>query len=154
MASTLDLIGTYECKLDNKNRLAVPSGLLKQLPPENEGHFVINRGFESNLMLYPSTEWNRVRAEVEKLNRFDPTVRQFVRNFYRYANPLKLDSSKRLLLPKALLDYAGIQDALLISCIGPEIEIWNPEWYASEISMPPQDFALLAKQLLVPQQGD
>jgi MraZ protein len=153
----LDLIGTYECKLDSKNRLAMPSGLLKQLPTdpaENDGHFTLNRGFETNLMLYPSSEWSRVRAEVLKLNRFDPEVRQFVRNFYRYAHLLKLDGSKRLLLPKSLLDYAGITDILLISCMGPEIEIWNPDFYTSEIAMPPQDFSQLAKKLLAPQQGD
>jgi len=147
----LDLIGTYDCKLDNKHRLAVPSGLLKQLPPENDGRFIINRGFEANLMLYPAAEWDRMRTNVEQLNRFDPEVRQFVRNLYRYANPLKLDSNNRLLLPKSLLEYAGIKDELLISCVGPEIEIWNPDFYASEIAMPPQEFAQLAKKLLVRQ---
>ncbi|MCB1716466.1 MAG: division/cell wall cluster transcriptional repressor MraZ [Candidatus Competibacteraceae bacterium] len=149
----LDLIGTYECKLDTKNRLAVPSGLLKQLPPDNEGRFVLNRGFEINLMLYPAAKWERIRAEIEKLNRFDPEVRQFVRNFYRYANLLKLDSNNRLLLPKTLLEYAGIKDELLISCTGPEIEIWNPDQYDNEIALPPQDFAQLAKKLLVPHDG-
>ena len=145
----LNLVGTYECKLDSKNRLAVPSSLLKQLPPENDGRFVINRGFETHLKLYTGAEWDRVRQSVDALNRFDPKVRRFVRNFYNYASPIKLDASSRLLLPKTLLEYAAIQDELVIYCLSNEIEIWNPELFQRENAMTSEEFADLATELLV-----
>ena len=145
----LSLVGTYDCKLDSKNRLAVPSGLLKQLPLENDGRFVINRGFETHLKLYTSAEWERIRQSVDALNRFDPTVRRFVRNFYNYASGLKLDNSNRLLLPKTLLEYAAIQDELVIYCLGSEIEIWNPALFSRENAMTPEEFSELASELLV-----
>ena len=142
------LVGTYDCKLDSKNRLAVPSGLLKQFPPENDGRFVINRGFETHLKLYTSAEWESIRQNVDALNRFDPKVRRFVRNFYNYASGLQLDSSNRLLIPKPLLEYAAIQNELVIYCLGSEIEIWNPELYIRENAMSPQEFSDSAADLL------
>ena len=147
----LSLTGTYDCKLDSKNRLAVPSNLLKQLPPENDGRFVVNRGFETHLKLYTSAEWENIRQSVDALNRFDPKVRRFVRNFYNYASSLQLDSHNRLLLPKNLLEYAAIQNELVIYCLGSEIEIWNPDLYQQANAMTPQEFSDMATELLVNQ---
>ena len=49
----LNLIGEYECKLDSKSRLLFPAGLKKQLPVAADYTFVLNRGFEKCLVLYP-----------------------------------------------------------------------------------------------------
>ena len=37
------LLGEYECKIDGKGRLRLPSALIEQLG-EEKGSFVINRG--------------------------------------------------------------------------------------------------------------
>ena len=47
--TTTNLIGEFECKLDDKGRIIFPSALKKQLAPEFQEKFVINRGFEGCL---------------------------------------------------------------------------------------------------------
>ena len=53
----VNLIGEFDCKIDVKGRIMMPSALKKQIPPESEERFVINRGFEKCLVLYPMSEW-------------------------------------------------------------------------------------------------
>ena len=62
------LLGEYECKLDAKGRLRVPSGLISQLGEGEKQKFVVNRGFEKCLVLYPLPLWRKISAEIDALN--------------------------------------------------------------------------------------
>ena len=107
-------LGEFECKVDPKGRIMLPAGLKKQLSPAAEGRFVINRGFEKCLVLYPLNEWQTISAEVNKLNLYNKKNRDFARYFFRGASELMLDGTNRLLLPKALTEYAAIDKDLIL----------------------------------------
>ncbi|NQY05883.1 MAG: MraZ N-terminal domain containing protein, partial [Flavobacteriaceae bacterium] len=67
----VNLIGTYECKVDVKGRLMLPVSLKKQLNPMLQEGFVLKRAvFQSCLELYPMSEWNVLMQKMHKLNRF------------------------------------------------------------------------------------
>ena len=57
----LSFLGEYDCKVDSKGRLKMPSGLKRQLHPDDQDKFVLSRGIEEHLNLYPLKEWNIVR---------------------------------------------------------------------------------------------
>ena len=80
-------LGEYEATLDAKGRFLLPAGLKKQLA-EGELQFVINRGFEKCLTLYPMKSWEPIYAEISKLNDFDPKVREFRRYFMNGATEI------------------------------------------------------------------
>ena len=66
----VNLIGTYECKVDAKGRLMVPAALKKQLTPVLQEGFVLKRSvFQPCLELYPMGEWNELMRKVNGLNR-------------------------------------------------------------------------------------
>ncbi|HEX2627584.1 MAG TPA: MraZ N-terminal domain-containing protein, partial [Chitinophagaceae bacterium] len=50
-------LGEFEATLDTKGRFLLPAGFKKQLPEEESNRFVINRGFEKCLTLYPVKNW-------------------------------------------------------------------------------------------------
>ena len=108
-----NLIGEFECKIDAKGRFMLPAGLKKQLPPEVQDRFVINRGFEKCIVLYPQNVWKVISDEVNQLNLYNKKNRDFVRYFYRGASESVLDSVNRLLLPKQLIQYAGIDKEIV-----------------------------------------
>lgn len=141
-------LGEFECKLDGKGRLAMPAGLLRQLAPTDPESFVLNRGFEQHLVLYPRKEWGRITHEIDQLNLYVKKNRDFVRYFYRGATELKLDASHRLLLPRRLLEYAAIEDHTVLFAYGQRIEIWAASLYDSLISDEPEDFADLAEEIM------
>jgi len=141
-------LGEFPCAVDNKNRLRVPTGLLKQLLPGDAGKFVINRGFEKCLVLYPASEWSRIFARINKLNTFKKENREFKRTFLRGATELVLDSAERILVPKQLMDYADIKDEVILSANGSIIEMWNPEHYDTLMSGDSDKYSDLAEKVM------
>lgn len=74
-------LGEYECKVDAKGRLRLPSLLLKQLNGAEQAGFVMNRGFEKCLVLHPKHEWERITTELNELNLYVQKNRDFLRFF-------------------------------------------------------------------------
>lgn len=147
MAKT-NLIGEFECRVDDKSRVILPSGLKKQISPEAQDRFVINRGFEGCLVLYPMNVWRETTASIDSLNLFVKDNRKFVRFFYNGATELTLDGQNRLLLPKSLLEYAGIDREIILFAYADRIEVWNKSTYQQLLDGEPEDFAGLAERVM------
>jgi MraZ protein len=142
------LIGEFDCKLDAKGRLMVPSGLKKQLPAVDAEGLVIHRGFEKHLTIYAKAEWDKITAELAQLNQYEKKTREFIRYFTRGATELSLDASGRALLPKALLEYAGIKSEVVLSCQFSKIEVWDKNTYDTQLDNEPENFANLAEEVM------
>ncbi|MCO6485239.1 MAG: division/cell wall cluster transcriptional repressor MraZ [Saprospiraceae bacterium] len=140
-----DLVGNYDCRLDEKGRLKLPSELLAQLGPDHADTFVLNRGFEKCLVLYPKVVWERFTEQVRMIPDFSGTARQFRREFYRDSYRLVKDGAGRLLFSRGLLDYAGIDRDVTLECQGDKIEIWKTDAFEGT-RMNPEDFAELAEK--------
>ena len=131
----LNLLGEYDCKLDSKGRLMIPSGLKKQLQNVVGEGFVINRDlFEKCLVLYPMQEWQRVSSQVGALNRFVRKNVLFIRRFNNGATRVDLDSNNRLLVPLSLGSYAEFEKDVKVIGTGDRIEIWSKKNYESMLS--------------------
>ena len=145
----IGFLGEYEVTMDAKGRFLLPAGFKKQLGEESASQFVVNRGIESCLTLYPMQSWEPIFSEVSKLNEFDPKVRQFRRYFLNGATNLELDSAGRLLIPKALIEYAGLEkDVVLVSAVN-KIEIWDKNRYNKFFeSFSPESYSELANEVM------
>lgn len=141
-------LGEYEIKMDDKGRILFPAGLRKQLSPESQERFVVNRGFENCLALYPLTEWQRISSQVNTLNPYVQKNREFMRFFYRGATELALDGTGRLLLPKRLLEYAGIEKEIILAAYANKIEIWSGQKFNEMQGTESDDFAALAEEVM------
>ncbi|MEI7490279.1 MAG: division/cell wall cluster transcriptional repressor MraZ [Bacteroidota bacterium] len=148
MAPVTNLIGEFECRLDDKSRVILPSGLKKQISQEAQDKFVINRGFENCLVLYPMNEWKSISEEINRLNLYNRKNRDFARYFYRGATELTLDNASRLLLPKSLLSYAGIVRDVVLFAFSNRIEVWARDRYEKLMTAEPEDFSLLAEEVM------
>lgn len=143
-----NFLGEYECKLDAKGRVMLPAGLKKQVQPAAQEKFVINRGFEKCLVLYPMNEWEQISKDVNKLNMYVQENREFVRRFYNGATELELDATGRLLLPKRLLEYAGVDKDVVFFAYANRIEIWSKDAYDKLMNEDSTDFASLAEKVM------
>lgn len=147
------LLGEFDCKLDAKGRLMVPAALKKQLPDAENDGLIINRGFEKNLVIYPKNVWDAVVADLAKLNIYDQENRAFVRAFTRGATELSLDAAGRVLLPKSLVEYAGIGSDLVLACQLDRIEVWDKKAYEDIFDDVPANFASLAQKVMGDKKG-
>jgi MraZ protein len=144
-------LGEYEATLDPKGRFLLPAGIKKQLPEGEGSHFVVNRGFEKCLTIYPMSSWTPLFERISRLNDFDPKVREFRRFFLNGAISTELDSAGRMLVPKNLMEHAGLEkDIVLVSAVN-KIEIWSKSTYQQLFdTLSPDAFSELAAQVMAP----
>jgi MraZ protein len=145
----IGFLGEFEATLDPKGRFLLPAGIKKQLAEADGNLFVINRGFEKCLSLYPMKSWEPLFADISKLNEFDPKVREFRRYFLNGATNVEPDSAGRLLVPPNLKEHAGLQkDIVLVSAVN-KIEIWDSIKYHQLFdSFSAEDFSSLARDVM------
>lgn len=142
------LLGEYDSTVDAKGRFLLPAGIRRQLP-EDGTQFVMNRGFEGCVTMYPMYSWEPLFAKISKLNEFKPKVREFRRTFLAGVTQVDLDSAGRVLLTKNLMDYAGISKDIVIVAAGEKIEVWDKEKYNKLFEKhTPDSFSDLADDVL------
>ena len=143
------LIGTYECKIDVKGRLLIPSAFKKQLAPVIAKGFVLNRAvFQNCLELYPLEEWEDLIKKVNSLNRFKKKNNDFIRRFTAGVKFIELDNNGRLLIPKDLIEFSNINREVTLSSSVNIIEIWDKVSYEKAIVDSRDDFAKLAEEVM------
>lgn len=146
--------GEYECKLDAKGRLRMPSPLLRQLGGSGPFTFFVNRGFEKCLMIYPEKVWENTLERINELNVYRTEDRNFIRYFFRGVSDVTTDATDRILVNKGLLDYAGIRKDVILFAYLDRIEMWDKKTYDEWLNREPEDFANLAERVLGKAQTD
>jgi len=144
----LQLLGEFECKIDNKGRMRLPSSLIRQLGTEGTHTFVINRGLEKHLVIYPKKVWDVLVQKVNALNPYVKKNREFIRYFFRGATEVTIDGTDRIMLTKRLLEYAGIEKNAILFAVNNKIEIWAKDKYDNNMDQEPENFSDLAEDVM------
>ena len=109
----MSFTGEYNNIIDQKNRLSIPAKYRKALDTVNNKTFVLTKGFDECLFLYPLEEWRIVEKQLSSLSTIKGKNRSFIRSIVRYANYLKYDSQGRVQIPDILLNYSNIKKMYL-----------------------------------------
>ena len=119
--------GQYEHSIDEKGRISFPAKMRKLLSPAAQDRFVVVRGLEGCLSLYPENEWENVETALNQANNFTRAGHIAKRNFLRYAEDVALDKQNRIAIPAEHSSFAGINSKAVFIGMGQYIEIWSPE---------------------------
>ncbi|MFK7973227.1 MAG: division/cell wall cluster transcriptional repressor MraZ [Bacteroidia bacterium] len=142
------LTGQFDCKVDAKGRFLMPSALRKQLPEDEQSDFVVNRGLEKCLVIYPRRVWDSMMEKIYAKNQFIEKNRRFARRFTAGSKELALDGSDRVLLPKNLIGYAGLGKEIVLLCQYNRVEVWDKAAFDAALEMEDEDFADLAEDVM------
>jgi MraZ protein len=142
------LVGEFEVRIDAKGRFLFPSGLRKQLSPDAQENFMLNKGFEDCLTLYPMNEWNTLSDKLSKMNLFKPKNRMFYRLFHQGAKQINLDNAGRVLVPVTHMERVGLSKDVMLIAYNDRIEIWDKSKYFEMIEVSMADFADLADEVM------
>jgi len=119
-------IGEYAYSLDSKGRVNIPAKFRQSLSADSQNTFVITRGLDPCIWVYPLEQWKEIENNLRNLSSVKNIHRTFVRDTARYASPSTYDKQGRITLTPSLTEYAGLEkDVLIIGMIN-KIEIWNP----------------------------
>ena len=140
--------GSYSYSVDSKGRINIPAKLRKYVSPEANDTFVVTRGFEKCLFLYPLDEWNMLEGSIRGLSPSNSQHRFITRTLLQYATETQLDGQSRITIPKELLLFAGIEDQVLIVGVLERIEVWNPKEYEAYMSLQTDSYENVAQSVL------
>jgi len=144
--SDIMFMGEYTHSMDTKGRLIIPSKLREDLTEK----FVITRGLDNCLFLYPLPEWNTLEEKLISLPMTSKNARNFVRFFFSGASECELDKQGRISLPSNLRDYADFEHEIVIIGLANRIELWAKEkWdsYMNEVENSYEDIADAMEEL-------
>lgn len=117
------LTGEYEHRLDTKGRLIMPSKLREELGCT----FMITKGLDNCLYVYPNDEWQQFADKLNHLPMTNKSARQFKRFFNSGAVKCETDAQGRVIIPQTLRTFANIEKDVVIIGNGEKAEIWNKE---------------------------
>ena len=127
------LMGEYNHSLDAKGRVILPADFRVELGES----FIITKGLDNCLFIYPQSEWEQLSVKLRQLPLAKTEARAFVRFFFAGARQVELDKQGRFLIPATLRQHASLKkDAVLIG-VSNRIEVWSKdEWlkYTEEIT--------------------
>ena len=145
----ITFIGDYTVRLDSKGRLSFPSAFKKQIREAIANGFVLKRDvFETCLIMYPMEEWERQTKMIRaRTNPYNKEHARFLRMFFSGTAEVSLDANNRMLIPKRLLEFAGVKDEVVLAGQSEKIEIWSSDQYG-KVSRADDDFAAMAEKIL------
>lgn len=145
----INILGTYECKADSKGRIMLPAPLKKQVAAVISDGFVVKRSvFNKCLEIHPMSEWNKIVNQVNQLNRFIKKNNDFIRSYMSGLKIVNLDSSSRILIPKDLIVFAGLEKQIVLSSSVNIIEVWDKKEYEISVSKSLKNFGDLAEEVM------
>lgn len=117
------LTGEFNHSIDSKGRLIIPSKLRDSLGE----HFVITKGMDGCLFLYPENEWEAFEEKLRTLPLTNKKARDFKRFFLGSAVEGEIDKQGRVLLSSSLRTYANLEKEVVLAGVLDKVEIWSKE---------------------------
>ncbi|MBO5929209.1 MAG: division/cell wall cluster transcriptional repressor MraZ [Clostridia bacterium] len=122
------LYGRFQHNIDAKGRLFVPAKLRDKLGST----FIAAAVMDHCVCLYSLEEWNKLQEGLAQMPM--TKARKLQRYLSANAEDVQVDSQGRILLPKHLQQYAGLEKEALVIGAGNRAEIWNPTAYESDVA--------------------
>ena len=135
-------MGEYHQKIDDKGRLTIPSKLRYELGES----FIVTRGLDNCLFIYPKEVWNQVISKYKELpNTKD--ARNFMRFFLSGATEVNFDKQGRINIPMPLIKYSDLLKDCIVIGVNERLEIWSKENWDSFIENNEENLSDIADKL-------
>lgn len=135
-------MGEYHHAIDEKGRLTLPSKIREQLGYD----FVVTRGLDHCLFIYPRVDWQRIIDTYKSLpNTRD--ARNFMRFFLSGATEMNVDKQGRINIASPLIHYASLEKDCIIIGVNDHLEIWSESIWNQFMDENEENFSEIADNL-------
>lgn len=135
-------MGEYHYSIDEKGRLTIPAKLRYELG-EN---FIVTRGLDGCLFIYPKDEWENIIKKYKELpNTKD--ARNFMRFFLSGATVCEFDKQGRININTPLTKYAELKKDCVIIGVNDRLEVWSKERWETFIDTNEDSLSDIAEKL-------
>ncbi|MGQ9818978.1 MAG: division/cell wall cluster transcriptional repressor MraZ [Candidatus Kapaibacteriales bacterium] len=141
--------GKEEYSLDQKGRLSIPQYMRREMNPEARDTLTLAYGYRKCILAYPLDEWKKkIYSKLIKINQFNQENDKVITFFVANSKEVTLDAQNRITIPKNFLQYAKIENKVLIVGKIDHIEIWNPDEFARVYTFDENELAKIFEKVL------
>lgn len=118
-------LGEYQTKFSGQGRIILPKKFRKELLDNKE--IILSRGFEGCIWGYLSKFFEKDVERQLAVLATEKEARYLRRYLFSGAEEILLDEQGRFVIPKNLIEYANLQNEVVLIGTGDHFEIWNPQ---------------------------
>jgi len=137
-------MGEYQHTIDEKGRLTIPAKFREGLG----NSFVITRGLDQCLFVYPMEEWKQLEQKMKALPFTKADARAFTRFFFSGATECEWDKQGRVSIPSNLRQHAGLQKECVVIGVSNRVEVWSKERWEEYFAQSEDSFGEIAEKLV------
>jgi len=137
-------MGEFQHNMDAKGRIIVPAKFREGLGEM----FVVTRGLDGCLFVYPKDEWEILEQKLKKLPLTKKDARAFTRFFFSGAVECDVDKQGRVNLPQPLRDYANLKKECIVIGVSNRIEFWAKDKWDVYVEDSEESFVEISENLL------
>ncbi len=134
--------GANKITVDAKGRIAIPTRYRERLSERCDSQLIVTVDRDYCLLMYPLPDWEDLERRLMRLPSLNRQVRRLQRLMVGYATEVDLDGHGRVLLPRELREYAGLEKQAILIGQGNKFELWDDlrwnekrdQWLAAEES--------------------
>ena len=141
--------GSYKHSIDHKGRVSIPARFRRLLSGEAGETFVILRGLDACVSLFPADEFKRLEDRLRSRSFSDETNRRYQRLLLLDSRDETLDAQGRVAIPPSLIAHAGLKKEVLVNGVLDHIEIWSPEVFEKYMAASDRTYEDMAGELLL-----
>jgi MraZ protein len=119
--------GPSKVTLDSKGRLAIPARHRERILTRGDGHLVATVDRDYCLLIYPLPDWEEIERKLIRLPALNKQARRLQRLMLGHATELDLDGHGRILLPRELREFAGLERQAMLIGQGNKLELWDEQ---------------------------
>ncbi|MBN2464137.1 division/cell wall cluster transcriptional repressor MraZ [candidate division WOR-3 bacterium] len=140
-------VGDHTHAVDTKNRVAIPSSFRRSFPTGTDDKVVLLRGANGCIEAHVRPEWRVHVTRLRNLDLYNEQDMVLRRLWLPGASEIELDAQGRVLLPKRLMEVAGIGAEARFVGLGPFFEIWDPTRFDDYVAQNSRLYDELIKRL-------
>ena len=126
----VQFLGTHQNKLDTKGRVSVPApfrAVLRGRDETNGTHLVLRPSHQHPCIeAWPEAEFEALAEPLNRLDIFSQAHDDLAASLYSDAFAVEADKEGRIVLPEALVSYAGLGETVVFMGLGRIFQIWEP----------------------------
>jgi MraZ protein len=137
-------MGEYQHTIDDKGRMIIPSKFRDELGTR----FVVTRGLDNCLFVYPESEWKIIEQKLKSLPFTRSDARAFTRFFFSGAIECELDKQGRVNIPANLRTYSELIKDCVVIGVSNRVEIWSKEVWENYFDSSAESFNEIAEKIV------
>lgn len=137
-------MGEFHHNIDEKGRMIIPARFREELGEQ----FVVTRGLDNCLFVYPKEEWKVLEQKLKALPFTRSDARAFTRFFFSGAVETELDKQGRVNIPPTLRKHGKLEKECVVIGVSNRVEIWSREMWESYYEESSESFNEIAEKIV------